>query len=155
MNTITSILCASVLACQFAPVPDREKEQRLVEALERALREGVTTYSLGPTNGLVSVTTNRCDWIITCGPYVVTNQSVTITPQEHIDAMHADGTLTNVVRQLLADGTVCAVRGHAWGGGRPGELDSNLVYADLHPGVFFRTCRLCGLVQSQKLTDWR
>lgn len=73
---------------------------------------------------------------------------------EHVAAMKADGTVTNVVRQLASDGSICAVVGHAWRDGRPGEGDG-VYFADYHPGTSYRTCRICGGCESQSITDWR
>lgn len=77
----------------------------------------------------------------------------------YISAMQRDGELTNVIRRLAGSGEICAVLGHQWREGRPGEGEispnSASWYADYHPGVFYRTCRICGKCQSQSLGDWK
>lgn len=67
---------------------------------------------------------------------------------EHIAAMKADGSLTNVVQTLVRDGTICAIRGHVWEGGcgNPGCLV-------LHQNPI-RHCTICRAVQSQKVGAW-
>ena len=62
--------------------------------------------------------------------------------------------VTNAVKRLAKDGTICAVLGHQWRDGRPGEGDG-IWYADSHPGVFYRTCRICGRCESQEMGPWR
>jgi len=59
--------------------------------------------------------------------------------QSHIALMRADGSLTNVVNSLVADGTVCAIRGqHIWAAGC--YMSGCLVY---HGDGPMRHCELC------------
>lgn len=67
-------------------------------------------------------------------------------------------TATNESRELMAnmvakDGTVCRLYGHNWRDGRPGESDT-VRFADYHPGVSYRTCKLCGKTETQSL-EWK
>lgn len=73
---------------------------------------------------------------------------------KHVEAIIADGTLTNVVQLLTSSGQVCQVKGHMWREGRPGENDG-LRYLDIHTGTSYRTCRICGACQSQSVNDWK
>lgn len=57
------------------------------------------------------------------------------------------------IRRLADSGRICAVFGHQWRDGRPGEGEDSQ-YADYHPGVFYRTCRLCEKCETQSLTNW-
>jgi len=77
---------------------------------------------------------------------------------DSVEYMVDHGTLTNVVKQLAKEGHICAVIGHQWRDGRPGEGEGSADggwYADYHPGVFYRTCRICGKCESQTLEDWK
>ena len=68
------------------------------------------------------------------------------------------GELTNVIRQLAKSGEICAVLGHNWRDGRLGEGEGSPNrgwYADYHPGVAYRTCRICGKGQSKSESDWK
>jgi hypothetical protein len=69
--------------------------------------------------------------------------------KSHIKAMRDDGSLTNVVNTLVADGTFCQVRGHQWGT----HMHITLEYSPNR--VSCRQCQLCGLHQSQYATDWK
>jgi hypothetical protein len=73
---------------------------------------------------------------------------------DHVRNMRADGTISNVVRQLCAEGEVCRIVGHAWRDGRPGEGNGGW-FADYHPGTSYRTCRICGATQTQTTLEWR
>lgn len=63
------------------------------------------------------------------------------------------GWITNLVNTLTARGEICAIKGHQWRGGRPGESEG-CVFADYHPNTVFRTCNICGICQSQTL-EWK
>ena len=60
---------------------------------------------------------------------------------------------TNTIMRLGASGQICTVYGHNWRDGRPGEGPGGY-YADYHPNTSYRTCKVCGICQSQDLT-WR
>ena len=65
---------------------------------------------------------------------------------------------TNVIKKLAADGHICAVLGHNWRDGRPGEGEGSEYggwFADYHPGVFYRTCRICRKCEIRLLSEWR
>ena len=70
-----------------------------------------------------------------------------------ISTMQSEGVITNVINELAKAGEICKVFGHSWRGGRPGE-GPMFFYADYHPGTTYRTCRICGVCESQSLTDW-
>ena len=73
--------------------------------------------------------------------------------QAAIESLRTSGTLTNVVKALIASGDVCQQTGHQWRDGRPGERNG-LVFADYHPGTSFRTCVLCQTCQT-KTESWK
>jgi hypothetical protein len=58
------------------------------------------------------------------------------------------------VRDLAAGGVICRVLGHSWRDGRPGE-GNGFMFADLHPGTTFRTCKICGWCESKTEESWR
>jgi len=58
------------------------------------------------------------------------------------------------IRQLASSGRICKVLGHQWRNGLAGE-GGGLEYCDYHPGISFRTCMVCGKVESQSLTQWQ
>ena len=62
--------------------------------------------------------------------------------QSHIETMRTDGSLTNVVKALMAQGDVCKISGHAWIPGRIGE-GPGFVFADYHPNTSFEHCTIC------------
>lgn len=70
-----------------------------------------------------------------------------------IGAMRDHG-VTNIVKTLAEAGEICKVYGHVWRDGRPGEGDG-VNYLDYHPGTSYRTCRICGKVESQTTGDWK
>ena len=68
-----------------------------------------------------------------------------------------NGQMSNLVTVLLATGDVCAVKGHNWRPGRPGEGEGSPHggwFLDNHPNVSYRTCRNCFQAQSQSL-EWK
>ena len=69
-----------------------------------------------------------------------------------IESMRQSG-ITNIVKTLAEAGEVCKVYGHSWRDGRPGE-GGNVMYLDYHPGIIYRTCRICGKTESQTTGDW-
>lgn len=85
---------------------------------------------------------------ILCAAFVLAS-----TPDElakkHIQEMTDDGSLTNVVNELVSSGTFCKVRGHKWelGCGVPGCLV-------MHYGEM-RHCVICGAVQQRLPGDWK
>jgi hypothetical protein len=89
-----------------------------------------------------------------------------------IDATHTNAFCTNwydriptseheqAVRDLAAGGVICKVLGHSWRDGRPGEgqipgTQAYVMFADLHPGTTFRTCKICGWCESKTEGDWK
>ena len=70
-----------------------------------------------------------------------------------IESMRELG-VTNIVKTLAEAGEVCKVYGHSWRDGRPGEGDG-VNYLDYHPGIIYRTCRICGKTESQTTEDWK
>jgi hypothetical protein len=99
---------------------------------------GTNVYQL-ETNYWYGVTTN-----ILCDNY-------------SIEAMREHG-ITNIVKTLAEAGEICKVFGHSWRDGRPGEGEGSAYggwYADYHPGVIYRTCRICGKPESRSTGDWK
>jgi hypothetical protein len=80
-----------------------------------------------------------------------TNVIVVRDAQSHIKAMREDGSLTNVVNALVADGTFCQVRGHKL------ELGCGVMGCLVnHPDVLrMRHCPMCGSVQTQEAGPWK
>lgn len=73
------------------------------------------------------------------------------------------GIATEAVQDLGKSGRLCEVYGHNWRSGRPGEsvvesangmISYMSMYADYHPNTNYRTCKICGLCQSQDL-GWK
>lgn len=71
------------------------------------------------------------------------------TTKSHIAAMRKDGSLTNVVNALVADGTFCAIRQHSF----QSHLHVTLEYVSNKAGC--RECSMCGLHQTMYLSDWK
>ena len=97
----------------------------------------------------------------TNGLFVATNWAVhRASPEQRADmyvsSIRVDGSLSNVVNLLVSQGEVCKVKGHFWRDGRPGENEyGHGIFADYHPGVSYRTCRLCGACQSKTEGEWK
>ena len=70
--------------------------------------------------------------------------------QTHVNAMREDGSTKHVVSILAASGEVCAQIGHNWRSGRPGE-GPTIRFNDYHPGLIFRTCKVCKTCVSAKV----
>lgn len=73
------------------------------------------------------------------------------------------GIATEAVRDLGKSGRLCEVYGHNWRDGRPGEgviesangvISFRTMYADYHPTTNYRTCKICGVCQTQELS-WK
>ena len=101
------------------------------------------------TNGMqvCLLTTSTNTWISS------TNHTI-----DSVEYMVDRGTLTNVVTRLAKEGHICAVYGHQWREGRPGEGEGSAYggfYADYHPGTYYRTCRICGKCESRSINDWK
>jgi hypothetical protein len=58
------------------------------------------------------------------------------------------------VNDLAKDEVICKVLEHSWRDGRP-EEGHGFVLADYHPGITFRTCKICGKCESKTEGDWR
>lgn len=61
----------------------------------------------------------------------------------------------DLIRELGKSGRICKVFGHQWTEGNSTELDG-VFYDNLtipYEG-YHRECKLCGLYQTRKLTDW-
>jgi len=69
--------------------------------------------------------------------------------KRHIAKMRADGSITNVIAILIADGTFCQVSGHVWGQ----HSHNTLEYSPSR--VNCRQCAACGLHQEQHVTSWK
>lgn len=72
--------------------------------------------------------------------------------------LRTSGQLSNVVQELRVTGEVCKSAGrHSFRDGRPGEGEGsstgNSWYLDHHPFTSWRTCRVCGRVETQS-TAW-
>ena len=61
--------------------------------------------------------------------------------------------ITNAVKDLAAAGDICRVFGHGWRDGRPGE-GGVFMFANLHPGTTFRTCKICRRCESKR-EEWK
>lgn len=70
-----------------------------------------------------------------------------------LDVIDVNCVSDETIRHLCESGRVCEVMGHQWRDGRPGEGEDSQ-YADHHPGVFYRTCRLCEKCEKQSLSQW-
>ena len=73
------------------------------------------------------------------------------------------GIATEAVQDLGKTGRICEVYGHNWRTGRPGEtvvesangmFSYMSMYADYHQNTNYRTCRICGLCQTQEF-GWK
>jgi len=69
--------------------------------------------------------------------------------KEHIKAMQADGSITNVINLLIVDGTFCAIHGHSWGP----HIHRTAEYSPNRIGC--RECKVCRLHQELYESDWR
>ena len=69
--------------------------------------------------------------------------------KSRIKAMRDDGSLTNVVNQMIADKVICEVRGHQWAPGC--GMGGCLV---IHSGPT-RHCTMCGTYQEQIPGNWK
>ena len=115
------------------------------------------TVGTAQTNEVQLATIDMSDF---CAHGAITNTTVEWgwTDADYIDAMAKSGELTNVVKRLAKDGHICAVLGHNWRGGRPGEVSGDnwiIQHLDYHPGVTYRTCRVCGVCQSKTEGEWK
>lgn len=59
----------------------------------------------------------------------------------------------HIVRYLAKEGEICKVFDHNWRSGRLGEGEG-VIFTDHRPNTLFRTCRICGVCQSQNTDDW-
>lgn len=91
-------------------------------------------------------------------------QVITVTTSAWVQAMNWNERIpedehTNAVNDLAKAGVICKVLGHQWRGGRPGEGDMgnglSIQFADYHPGVTFRTCKICGKCERKEEGDWQ
>lgn len=70
------------------------------------------------------------------------------------------GPTTDEIRDLGKSGRICEVFGHQWREGDCTDI-SGFLYDDLtyhdpfgYDTIYHRECKLCGLYQTRKLTDW-
>ena len=67
----------------------------------------------------------------------------------HIKAAKDDGSITNLVEELVVSGEFCRIRGHSWG-------DHLHITAEYSPNrIGCRECKVCRLHQSQYATEWK
>lgn len=88
--------------------------------------------------------------IIACGTLLAA-VSLDETAKAHIKAMHDDGSITNVVNTLIADGTVCQVRGHQW------EFGCGMVGCLVNHSGPMRHCSFCSTTQPMEVepSNWQ
>lgn len=80
---------------------------------------------------------------------VIAQVSADALAAKHVKEMREDGSITNVVNLLISSGEFCRVHGHAWGP----HLHVTLEY--MPDRISCRECKVCGLHQSQYVTDWK
>jgi len=79
------------------------------------------------------------------------------TRTESVWAMDTKRSMKAFIERMGSGGHICAAYGHLWRDGRPGEgeaiLGADYVrwYADYHPNISYRTCRICGKCEKQEL----
>jgi len=92
------------------------------------------------------------------GTVIMSNQPITDLAQLHIATIQADSCMGEVIRLLAESGEICKIYGHNWRSGRPGEGEIKqgvwFLYSDLHPGIEYRTCKICGKCES-KTEEWK
>jgi hypothetical protein len=54
---------------------------------------------------------------------------------------------SDTVRRLGESGEICKVYGHMWSDDRP--AGDGIYFADYHPGISYRHCRICGKTESK------
>lgn len=122
----------------------------LIDLSPCVLRSKTVTVDLSNTYTLPTYPiTNTCNFY---GWHTNALLVVKGTPTYSLESMRSCG-VTNIVKTLAEAGEVCAVYGHWWSDGRPGEGDG-AYFADYHPGVSYRTCRICGKRETQSL-EWK
>lgn len=111
-------------------------------------------YYLAATNGLVTGPGPAPSWL---AGMTLAAAATNVNPYT-VEAMAEAGVLTNVVKELAAAGSICRVLGHHnWRPGRPGEGEGSPHggwFADYHPGTAYRSCRVCGVCESQLTAGW-
>jgi hypothetical protein len=103
------------------------------------------------TNDLIWIGSSSNLQILTNYPVMATNRL--FCPTNWCDRIPANDH-EQAVRDLAAGGMICKVLGHSWRDGRPGE-GNGFMFADLHPGTTFRTCKICGWCESKTEESWR
>ena len=63
------------------------------------------------------------------------------------------------IKLLASSGRICKLFGHFWRSGRPGEYFDvergiGFSFSDYHPYTNYRTCKICGKVETQNL-EWK
>ena len=114
--------------------------------------------------GVASVTSNR--HVMLCSVEYISNScglgSIILATNRIVETASAEyllgqvdkyGQATNLVKMLAARGDLCAIYGHQYRGGRPGE-GGGTQFADYHPGVCYRTCTICGKCQTM-ISEWK
>jgi len=92
------------------------------------------------------------------GTVTMSYQPITDLAQLHIATIQADSCMEEVIRLLAESGQICNIFGHNWRSGRPGEGEIKpgvwFSYLDWHPGIEYRTCKICGKCES-KTEEWK
>lgn len=88
--------------------------------------------------------------LIACGTLLAA-VSLDDLAKSHIKAMRNDGSITNVVNTLIADGTVCQVRGHRW------EFGCGMSGCLVNHGGPMRHCPFCSTTQPMEVepSNWK
>lgn len=98
------------------------------------------------------------NWLsATTGCYIITATNClatnTLVDWYDIETIREKNIASNLVTRLAKAGEICKVFGHQWREGRRREGESGW-YADNHPGIFYRTCKICEQCQSEKI-EWK
>ena len=69
--------------------------------------------------------------------------------KSHLKASKEDGSITNLIEELVRSGEFCRIRGHSWGE----HMHITMEYSPNRIGC--RECKVCRLHQSQYATEWK
>lgn len=126
----------------------------IMAAIGQTNDDGMAGGNAGSAYAEIRIGTNVCQLETNYWYGVTTN---TLYDAYAIESMRQSG-ITNIVKTLAEAGEICKVFGHSWRDGRPGEGEGSAYggwYADYHPGVIYRACRICGKCESQTTGDWK
>lgn len=112
----------------------------------------ITALALTQTNAPVGFVAGNGLTIRSNMGVIVISNALPLTAQNHIDRLREAGMLTNVINQLVADGSFCHVRGHKWEFGAGLGAVTLLYESNPKPS---RNCAVCGLVQTQEVGPWK